>query len=252
VPASVYGIQDDSYTLVQALTQDQLFADSLLYAADPFALSEVSLSDMDMTFRLIFLNFRLQIGFQFTTAKHQAIISGDVTHSVIHPFFIYFAQLFGCNIYQEQKGEYCYLYTLCMYLRLMREAFVTMYEDDDPLSFAEVCQFVSLWCTYNHNAILGVQYFIKAMDVVKRHDIRFVSRPASNHSQPYRSSCSESPEEILERMAFLTLLIYHQTHLQLVTGKSEDLSYDLRQQFFKELPVLISSLCSIYILIAFS
>jgi hypothetical protein len=49
VPASIYGIQDDSYTLVQALTQDQLFADSLIYAADPFALSEVSLSDMDMT-----------------------------------------------------------------------------------------------------------------------------------------------------------------------------------------------------------
>jgi hypothetical protein len=162
---------------------------------------------------------------------------GDLSNTVIHPFFIYFSQLFGCNIFQEHKGEYSYLYTMCLYLRLTKEAIASMREDDDPLSFAEACQFMSLWCTYNHNTILGNQYFVKAMRIVTKYNIRFVSRYPGTPSQPHTPSWPLFSDEIAERVVFLSQLIYLQLHLRLITGDSDDLCYDLRHQFLNELPV---------------
>ena len=162
---------------------------------------------------------------------------GDRSNTVIHPFFVYFAQLFGCNIFQERNGEYSHLYTMCIYLRLTKEAIASMSEDDDPLSFAEACQFMSLWCTYNHNTILGKEYFVKAIQIVNKYDIRFVSQSPRNPSQPHAPSWPRFSDEIAERVVFLSQLICLQVHLHLITGDSEDICYDLRQQFLNELPV---------------
>jgi hypothetical protein len=196
--------------------------------------------------RLMFLAHRAHIGFRFTTAKQQAIVFGDLSHTVIHPFFIYFAQLFGCNLYQERKGEYCYLYTMCIYLRLTREAMAAMKEEYDPLSFAEACHLMSLFCVYNHYAVLGKQYFLKAIETIKPYGIRFVLQPSGNPAVPHSSSWPYCSEETGERVVFLSQLIYLQFHLRLILGAIEDLSYDLRQQFMNEVSVGILHFPPIY------
>jgi hypothetical protein len=147
--------------------------------------------------------------------------------------------MLGCNLYQERKGEYCFLYTMCIYLRQTKEAMMSMREEDDPLSYAEACHFMALLCVYNHNGILGKEYFMKAMRVVDTYDIRFAPRFESNNA--VSSPHSSSGEQLLARVALLCQLIYFQLHSTLIIGETEDLCYDLRLQFMKELPVHILS-----------
>jgi hypothetical protein len=188
--------------------------------------------------RLIFLSYRFEIGFQFTKAKEQAIIGGDLSNTVIHPFFIYFAQLLGSNLYQELKGEYCFLYTMCIYLQQTRDAMVSMREEDDPLSYAQARHFMALLCMYNHNVALGRQYFATILQTVQRYDIRFVSRYEYSTLRE-RPSSDPVSEEFAERTVFLSQIIYFQLHCILITGEADDLCRDLRRQFTRELPVRI-------------
>lgn len=92
----------------------------------PYALSEISLKDMNVNLwvslhfnhkkhfepspsRLLFFVHRVQFGLYFPPAKRQAIILGDTSGIVVHPF-MYFAQLVGCHFYQEPQRVFFLLH----------------------------------------------------------------------------------------------------------------------------------------------
>jgi hypothetical protein len=75
------------------------------------------------------------------------------------------------------------------------------------------------------------------METIKAHDIRFVVQSSGNPAVPHSSSWPYCSEESGERVVFLSQMIYLHFHFHLTIGVAEDVAYDLRQQFSKELPV---------------
>jgi len=207
---------------------------------DPYAsaVSDISPTDLNMTFRLFFLAHRSQLGFRFTSAKQEAILSGDLSNTIIHPFFIHFAHLFGCNMYQEHRGHYSHLLLLDAHLHFARDALLSMKEGDDPLSFAQACFLMFLVCIYNQNIYLGSRYMKLVAGTIKRNDIRFVPRHTVGYmaNQHINSPVSEFSEEVHERGSFLSEVLYSEVDLILLTGGKETALLDLHTQFQQELP----------------
>jgi len=193
---------------------------------------------LNMTFRLFFLAHRSQLGFRFTSAKQEAILSGDLSNTIIHPFFIHFAHLFGCNMYQEHRGHYSHLLLLDAHLHFARDALLSMKEGDDPLSFAQACFLMFLVCIYNQNIYLGSRYMKLVAGTIKRNDIRFVPRHTVGYmaNQHINSPVSEFSEEVHERGSFLSEVLYSEVDLILLTGGKETALLDLHTQFQQELP----------------
>lgn len=130
------------------------------------------------------------------------------------------------------------MHTMCIYLRLAREAIETMREGDDPLSYVEACHLMSFWYTYNDNALLGMEYFTKAVRTIKRHDIRLLPRSLDNFS---------FSEEVAETVISLSQLVYLQHYLCPITSDlDQDPCFDLKQQFLKEVPVRVPPLFLYY------
>jgi hypothetical protein len=177
---------------------------------------------------MLFINFRLQFGFRFTFAKEQAIVLGDLSNTIIHPFFIHFAHMFGCNIYLEQQRNYVQLPILGVHLQLALASLVEMTEDD-PLSFAQACFFMMIACMYNYNSALGKRCLNLVISTVRRNDIRYVSL--------FRVHVPDFTEEVHERASFLSELICAEVDMILVTGEKHVVLTDLRKQFTQELLV---------------
>ena len=187
--------------------------------------------------RFIFWTHRAQLGFRFTNAKEQAILLGDLSHTVVHPFFIHFAHMFGCNIHLEQRRDYVNLQTLVFHIRSTLAALAEMSEDD-PLLLAQACLLMTFACLYNHNTRLSRRYLHLTIGIVKRNDIRLVPRTPL-HGMTDDPPLSY-PEEVPERISFLINLMYSEVLLTHISGSAPVLLSDLWEQFEHELPVCSS------------
>lgn len=121
-----------------------------------YALSGVSLDDLNMNLRvevrydflsstadhydssrLLFLCHRLIYGIHIPFAKQQAILVGDLSSAIVHPFYVYFANLSGCVFYQERKGHQFLSCVESAHLQSTLDALGTMVEENDPFTMAQ-------------------------------------------------------------------------------------------------------------------
>jgi hypothetical protein len=182
----------------------------------------------------------VQASFCFPSAKRQAILQGDLSNTVIHPFFIRFATMFGCNLYSERRKDYIFASNLDVYIRLAWESIASMAEEDDPLSFAQAHQFMSLACIYNHDLSLGRQLLKEAVRIIRRNNIRFVPSQDLYEDERKRMPATSLPEKDHERISFLSELIFSEVYIKILSGDADwEMSSDLHHQFLKELSVRI-------------
>jgi len=168
----------------------------------------------------------VQFGLYFSSAKHQAIILGDTSGTVVHPFFIHFAQLAGCHFYQERRGEFFLLRLEAMYLDMVWDSFKDMIEDGDSFAVAQAYQLMSLAYFYSQHTHLGRKLFQKAIALFRTHWIDF--------STP---SLPDLTESLQERMAFLGEAIYTEIDCTFLFGFVQEFTLDLEYGFRHELPV---------------
>jgi hypothetical protein len=174
----------------------------------------------------LFFTHRVQFGLYFPPAKQQAIILGDTSGAVVHPFFIYFAQLAGCHFYQERRGEFFLLHLEAMYLDMVWDSLKDMNEDDDSFVVAQAYQLMSLAYLYSQHASLGRKFFQKAIALFRKHWIDFSTSPLPDLTESLR-----------ERIAFLGEAIYTEIDCNFMFGLVQEFTLDLEHGIRYELPV---------------
>jgi hypothetical protein len=186
--------------------------------------------------RLIFLTNRRKFGLYFSTVKQHDVFLGEMSGRSVDPFFVHFAHMMGCYLYQELHDDFSLLYTGVILLRRVHEALERI-PADDPISLAQAYHLLSLACQYINLPHPSNEYAAKSAALVNTHKLRFL--PESDEITEF--SPAQLTEEILERAILLGLILSTDITRFLVTGKSTPglACPDLERQFREELPVRI-------------
>ena len=145
---------------------------------------------------------------------------------MVHPFFIYFAQLAGCHFYQERRREFFLLHLEGMYLNMVWESLRDMNEDDDSFAVAQAYQLMSLAYFYSQQIHLGRKFFQKAIALFRENWTDFSTYPLPDLT-----------ESLQERIAFLGEAIYLEIDCNFMFGLAQEFTLDLVHGYRYELPV---------------
>jgi hypothetical protein len=176
----------------------------------------------------LFFTHRIQFGLYFSPAKQQAIILGDISGTVVHPFFIHFAQLGGCHFYQERRGEFFLLHLQAMYLDMVWDSFKDMAAGDDSFDAAQACQLMALAYLYSQHVSLGRKFFRQSIALFRTHWIDFSVLPLPDLTESLR-----------ERIAFLAGAIYSEIDCIFMFGFEQEFTLDLEYGLRHELLVCV-------------
>ncbi|KAF9645907.1 hypothetical protein BDM02DRAFT_388919 [Thelephora ganbajun] len=87
-----------------------------LLGTERLQLSDTALGDLNMKFRLRILCRLNKLGVRFTSEKQQALLRGDTSGTVIHPFFVHYAQTLGMYFCEDMDPggsmRYGWIYNL--------------------------------------------------------------------------------------------------------------------------------------------
>lgn len=187
--------------------------------------------------RLCFLSHRLSFGVYFPHDKREALIAGDMSGKLIERFYVHFSHLAGCQFYQELRGGYNLLQIQASHLRLTLEALGSMREEDDPFSFARAHFFLGMAHAYTQGFRQARHYYRIAMDIIRRHGIRFVTMSTGGAVK----NLMEPLEEVHERAGILAHMVYLANHIYLLGKPDFNMAFHMDEDFNKsELPVRIS------------
>jgi hypothetical protein len=190
------------------------------------------------------LGYEVTYGGFLASPKREAIFRGDVTSGIIDPFFVHFAHLTGCHFYQERLGRYFLLPIRSKHLHLALQALRTMKEEDDPFSFAQANFFIGTAYLYVRAVHVGNRYLKRAIQTIKRNNIRFVSssrrdyissEPNPNIDPPLPET--ESLEIVYERCLLLGELVYIGVVFYMIGQPTVKFDIVLEDYFLSQLPV---------------
>jgi hypothetical protein len=191
--------------------------------------------------RLLFLVHKLQFGFCFRLSKQAVIHLGNLEDPTLPPFFIHFAHMMGCYIFQERRNSFSLAHAQVTHLNLCLKSLSAMKEDDDPVSLAQAYHCLALACLYTHIPQSAMTFVEKALGVVERHDIRCVSTKTCPSDRAPDGSLILT-EDIAEVVVLLAQLLYSEVNRLLVYGKSENRCLHIEKQFREEVEVRRSRL----------
>jgi len=163
--------------------------------------------------RLIYLSCDLVYGNVCTSPKAQAITLGDVSGTVIPPFFVYYAELAGRHQYQLSRMEFS-LWKSQGVLGQLAFRFLSMIRlEDDPFTFAQAHWMVALAMMVVGNPNLAWKHHRRAIAVIRTHDIRFAKLITHYPGIPPVTTGFIPSEEDHERVAFLAKILYLEAFL---------------------------------------
>ena len=164
--------------------------------------------------RLIYLSYDLVHGNVCSSAKAQAIMLGDVSGTVIPPFFVYYAELSGRYEYQLSRMEFSLLGSQGVLVQLTFRFLSMIRPEDDPFTFAQAHWMVALAMTVIGNPKLAWKHYRRAITVIKSYDIRFAPLVNTHYLEiPSIITGFIPSEEDHERVAFLAKVLYLEAFL---------------------------------------
>lgn len=101
--------------------------------------------------------------------KMQAVLSGDISATIVHPVFTYLGQLIGCIMWQMQRHMFIFSQVEYEQLRLLLRTL----EDIDPISEIQARYLLTIYYLLKKQMQEGEDQLRLAVDVVRRHNIRF-------------------------------------------------------------------------------
>lgn len=164
--------------------------------------------------RLIHLSHDLVYGNIQPSAKTQAIMLGDISGTVISPFFVYYAEISGRHHYQLSRMDFS-LWGSQGVLTQLTFRFLSMIRlEDEPLTFAQAHWMTALAMMVVGNPNLAWKHYRRAVIAIKRHDIRFVPNTLIDFPRIPSVTAGFIPsEEDHERVAFLSKILYLEAFL---------------------------------------
>jgi hypothetical protein len=164
--------------------------------------------------RLIYLSHDLVYGNIHPSAKAQAIMLGDISGTVISPFFVYYAEISGRHRYQLSRMEFSLWGSQGILGQLTFRFLSTIRLEDEPLTFARAHWMAALAMMTIGNPNLAWKHYRRAATVIRRHDIRFVPKVLLDYPGIPSITHEFIPsEEDHERVAFLSKILYLEAFL---------------------------------------
>lgn len=174
-------------------------------------ISESLISHFTSLSRLIFASYRYKFGLCGPLSKQQAIILGDKSGTFVHPFYIDFAHLFGCLIYQRKSPKHAFQHLEAGFFRMTLESLASGEESQDPFTYAQAHWLMAYGYMTQLHYPLAEKYLESCVRAMERNPAAFL--PHLVH--PKSPEDHEISERSQERMAFLASLVYYRTLLRI-------------------------------------
>ena len=172
------------------------------------------------------------MGVVITEDQRKALIHGDMESGAIHAFYIHYAHIWGCHLYQQFRYDFVLLFLQSIYVYMAVESLSTIKEKQNPILFAQALMLLSEMYFHTHHLDFGLKYLEIVAGVVKRNGLRFVMRSPSSAAGSINVT-----EDIKQRVGLLAQLLYVETELFLLTGRKTDLFEGLETEFKFDLTV---------------
>ncbi|KAF9645390.1 hypothetical protein BDM02DRAFT_580926 [Thelephora ganbajun] len=179
---------------------------------DPFAFDATTLSkdDLHLRFRLIFISYRYKVGLCGPSSKHRAIILGDKSGTFVHPFYVDFAHLFGCLIYQRKSFNQSFQHLEAGFFKIALESLANVRESEDPFTYAQAYWFMAYGYLTRPHYPLAEKYLESCVRAVEGNPVAFLPHLIRTEGL----GNVEISEQSQDRLAFLASLIYYRALLR--------------------------------------
>ena len=144
-------------------------------------------------------------------SKQQAVILGDKSGTFVHPFYIDFAHLFGCLIYQRKSPNQSLQRLEAGFFTSASESLATLRESGDAFTYAQAHWLMAYGYLTQRHYPLAEKYLESCVRAVEGNPAAFLPHLV-RAGGPDDAEISEQSQD---RMAFLASLIYYRTMLRI-------------------------------------
>lgn len=181
---------------------------------------------------------RFVYGVYFPPPKLEVFLRGDTSSTILHPFFIHFGHLCGSQFYQEEHGQYFLLSIQAGHLLLSQEALKTMQEKGDPFTYAQAHFYMGFAYTYARSVVLGNRLLKRAVEVIRRNNIRFVPMSTGDLAEHNLVSAVVEPLDLMrERVTLLSGVVFIGIIFYLVGQPALVLGFTFEDDYKSAMPV---------------
>lgn len=169
------------------------------------------------------------MGIRFTPRRQRAVLDGDSSGSVIHPFFIPAAQSIGMYFCEGMASSHAMIRLQAKHLQRALECLAEVFKGDDWELRAQVALWVtsaSITLSIDDYTFLYMQRCCEAVETAGSRFIPIYGRP------PLFS------EELQEKLVVLSQIIYFENFLFLTwNGEEPAMTARIEKEFRHQLPV---------------
>jgi len=144
-------------------------------------------------------------------SKQQAIVLGDRSGIFVHPFYVDFAHLFGCLIYQRKSPNQSFQHLEAGFFKMALESLGAVKESEDAFTYAQAHWLMAYGYLTQLHYPLAEKYLESCVRAVERNPAAFLPHLVRTKG-PEDAEISEQSQD---RMAFLASLIYYRTLLRI-------------------------------------
>jgi hypothetical protein len=185
----------------------------------------------------VFLSYRVAQGVYLSIAQQQAIILGDTSGSIIHPFFIEFAHLVGCHLHRRHASDNDLMQLEAAYLFSVLRALSSMKEEADPVSYTHAHWLVAMACVTTGNSQKAIKFMREAAHAVERNRDLFLSQLPGLSSVPVTALVDYS-EDLHVRLGLLAHILWFRTSMSIFLVDSG--VYPMPDNVHDKIPVWLS------------
>ena len=143
-------------------------------------------------------------------SNQQAIILGDKSGTFVHPFYVDFAHLFGCLIYQRRSPKKSFQHLEAGFFAMASESLANVRESEDAFTYAQAHWLMAYGYLTQPHYPLAEKYLDLCVRAVERNPVAFLPHLVRTEGP----GDAEISEQSQDRMAFLASLIYHRALLR--------------------------------------
>jgi hypothetical protein len=153
---------------------------------------------------------RYKLGIIVSCAKEQAIILDDRSGTFVHPIYIDFAQLYGCRTYRLTSNDRS---LIDLETELEKSLGIALSELDpcDVFNCAQVYLILGAFFVYS-KVTTAIQHIERATNIIEHSPYAFLP---SLDSAPQFLSPLDPPEEVQQRFALISQVVYNRSLLRI-------------------------------------
>ena len=170
-----------------------------------------------------------KMGAYLSPRKQEALVKGDMSGVILHPYFVHKVVSFGMHYSSIVKDSPPMVLLHARYIQSFWEELADIIQGSDYGLKVQALIFLIAGCLFVRLPRLGALYLWKACEFANAAEMRFI--PKYGHPPPYS-------DEVHEKLAVLSQLIWMENYLFLTgDGAKPKSTRRIEEEFRNEVPV---------------